>query len=96
MLLRVRSLVHRKALHTLKCVGLKPPTGKSYEYLMYSPYVVKNFLSGACHFVTEKDNGGLDVMSQHSSSAAFKINQVFRCKMFSRVLHIFFTLMYLT
>ena len=63
---------------------------------MYSPYVVENFLSGACHFVTENDNGGLDVMSQYLDSAAFKINQVFCCKMFSRVLHIFFTLMYLT
>ena len=55
---------------------------------MYSPYVVENFLSGACHFVTENDNGGLDVMSQYLDSAAFKINQVFRCKTFSRVLHI--------
>ena len=70
--------------------------GKSYEYLMYSPYVVENFLSGACHFVTENDNGGLDVMSQYLDSAAFKINQVFCCELFSRDLLTFFTLMYLT
>jgi len=63
---------------------------------MYSPYVVENFLSGACHFVTENDNGGLDVMSQYLDSAAFKINQVFCCELFSRDLLTFFTLMYLT
>ena len=51
----------QKALHNLKCVGLKSPPGKSYEYPTYSSFVVDIFL-GTCQFAIKDDNGGLDVM----------------------------------
>ena len=52
----------KKALHNLKCVGLKPPTGKSYEFPTNSPFVVDIFLLGTYQIMIKDDYGGLEVI----------------------------------